>query len=391
MICCSKLSRKSRNNKMLHLFKRVYLSIDETLDTARSRLVLSQDYGHPLGVDYINLGQLLVHATSVDDVIGSNKKFTSYLDFFKFLDTQHDKLNDIIVIYADRDSFVKIGTNYFKALLPLALSQDIYKMLSFYTTRQSLLCTNPDFLGTVQNYEKLKSKCNITEAEVSAEFFANKVNSIDFYNFFADKKSDLSLELLAATYSYNGSCKNEISNLLRAFIIRHAYEYAIEVRQEIVDTCLTPHTQSVLNIANVPINQMADVLRRADSTALFFDDRIFPRDPSMVNLDANWKKVNTADLVKVSKTILKVLRDISMWREDPSVGMGGATGFLECLQQINNPVAWNQRIEDLLDNLPALAINCGSYIVNTMLIHYIIGARKNSKELLRPFVINGCQ
>ena len=31
---------------MLHLFKRVYLALDETLDTYKNRVVVSQDFGH---------------------------------------------------------------------------------------------------------------------------------------------------------------------------------------------------------------------------------------------------------------------------------------------------------------------------------------------------------
>ena len=377
---------------MLHLFKRVYLSLDETLDTANHRVVVSQDYGHPMGTDESDLGRLLSYANSIEDLIGSGKAFANYLDFFNYLNAQHDSLNDVLVIYADRSSFVKVGTNFFKALLPLAQLQDIYKILSFYAVRQSLLCTNADFEGLVQNYAQLKAKADFTEAEVSAEFYANRVNSIDFYNFFADKRATLSIEFIAATYSYNGSCRDEILELVKAFAIKHAYMYAMEVRQEIVDTCMTPHTQAVLNIANVPISQMADILRRADSTALFFDDRVFPRNASTVNLDANWRKLSTADVAKLCRTMLRVLQEISLWGNYPDSNRLGLTGMISAIQEINNPVAWNQKLEIMLNNLAELTAESESFKVNTILSYYIQSARiNNNKESLRPFVINGCQ
>jgi hypothetical protein len=377
---------------MLHLFKRVYLSLDETLDTSKHRVIVSQDYGHPMGTNETNLGRLLSYAGSIEDLIGTGKSFATYLDFFNYLNTTHDSLNDVVVVYADRSSFVKVGTNFFKALLPLAQLQDIYKILSFYAVRQSLLCTNYDFQGLVQNYEALKSKAAFTEAEVSAEFFANRVNSIDFYNFFADKRSTLSIEFIAATYSYNGGCRAEILELVKAFAIKHAYMYAMEVRQEIVDTCMTPHTQSILNIANVPISQMADILRRADSTALFFDDRVFPKDTATINLDANWRKLSTADVTKLCRTMLKVLTEISLWRDNTQTDKMGLTAMISAIQEINNPTAWNQKLEILLDNLAELTAESETYKVNTILCYNIQTARiSNNKESLRPFVINGCQ
>jgi hypothetical protein len=377
---------------MLHLFKRVYLSLDETLDTAKHRVVISQDYGHAMGTDETNLGKLLSYADSIEDLVGTGKIFANYLNFFDYLNVQHDALNDVIVIYADRASFVKVGTNFFKALLPLAQLQDIYKILSFYAVRQSLLCTNVDFQGLVQNYEALKSKAAFTEAEVSAEFFANRVNSIDFYNFFADKRSSLGIEFIAATYSYNGGCRAEILELVKAFAIKHAYMYAMEVRQEIVDTCMTPHTQSILNIANVPISQMADILRRADSTALFFDDRVFPKDTATINLDANWRKLSTADVTKLCRTMLKVLTEISLWRDNTQTDKMGLTAMISTIQEINNPTAWNQKLEILLDNLAELTAESETHKVNTILCYNIQAARiSNNKESLRPFVINGCQ
>ena len=377
---------------MLHLFKRVYLSLDETLDTANHRVVVSQDYGHAMGTDETDLGTLLAYAGSIEDLIGTGKSFATYLDFFNYLNTTHDSMNDVVVVYADRSSFVKVGTNFFKALLPLAQLQDIYKIISFYAVRQSLLCTNSDFQGLVQNYEQLKSKASFTEAEVSAEFFANRVNSIDFYNFFSDKRSSLSIEFITATHSYNGSCRAELLELVKAFAIKHAYMYAMEVRQEIVDTCMTPHTQAILNIANVPISQMADILRRADSTALFFDDRVFPRDAGTVNLDANWRKLTTADTAKLCRTILKVLKEISLWSDSPNTDKMGLTAIVTAIQEINNPAAWEQKLDLMLDNLAELTAESETYKVNTILSHYIQLARlNNDKDSLRPFVINGCQ
>ncbi|MFN9955543.1 MAG: hypothetical protein ACK55I_20795, partial [bacterium] len=123
---------------------------------------------------------------------------------------------------------------------------DIYRILSYYLARQNLLCSSANYYSPVQNVERLKSKTGITQEEVSAEFFANRVNPPDFYAFFASKYKDLSIEYVAATYSYNGRLATEMAEQLRSFAIKHAYMCAIESRQAICDTLLSAHTQSVL-------------------------------------------------------------------------------------------------------------------------------------------------
>lgn len=376
---------------MLHLFKRVYLAIDETLDTARHRVIVSQDYGFPMGEGFVAGGQLLKYADSVDSIIGADNEFSNYLEFFTYLNAQYDTFNDTVIVYADRDSFVKIGTNFFKALLPLAAMQDVYRLLSCYTVRENLLCNNADYGSPVQNVEKLKSKTIITEAEVAAEFFANRVAPVDYYDFFANLRSDLSLELLIATYGYNGQCENEVSEVIKGFCIKHAYMSATEAKNYIVHSLTNEKTKRILNLADRPVTEMINILKSADSTALMFDDRVMPRDTSTVSLDANWRKLSEADIIKLSRTTLKVFRDLIGWPEFNSDETKIATyGFFTAFESLNNPPAWKNSLGLILDNIMYIAPTAEKSKVNGMFLDYLTNARKTNKELLRPYVINGC-
>lgn len=376
---------------MLHLFKRVYLAVDETLDTARHRLVISQDYGVPMGAGFVTGGQLLKYTDSVDAVVGSGNDFSNYLEFFTYLNQQHDTLNDAVVVYADRDSFVKIGTNFFKALLPLATVQDIYRLLSCYTVKEHLLCNSADYGGMVQNYERMKSKTTITEAEVAAEFFANRVNPIDFYNFFAGMRSELSLELLAATYGYNGQCENEVSEVVKGFCIKHAYMSATEAKNHLVHTMTSEKTKRIFNLADRPAVEMINILKNAESTALLFDERVLPRDTGTVSLDASWRKLSTSEIVKLSRIALKVYRDlIGLPVNDSDETRIVNHGFFASFEDINNPTAWKNKLGLILDNLTSVATSAEKNKVNGIFLDYLTNARKTSRELLRPYVINGC-
>ena len=373
---------------MLHLFKRVYLSIDETLDTSNHRIVISQDYGYPMVTDQTNLGTLLNYANSLEDVIGPDKAFANYLGFFNYLDGQTDSLNAPVIVYADRDVFVKISTNFLRTALPLANAQDIYRILSYYLARQNLLCSSANYYSPVQNVERLKIKTGITQEEVSAEFFANRVSPPDFYAFFASKYKDLSIEYVAATYSYNGRLANEMAEQLRGFAIKHAYMCAVESRHAIVDTLTSAHTQSILNLANLPVQEMISVVKNAESTGIFFDERVFPREESTVSLDANWRRLSTADIVKLSRMSIKILNEIEKW---PMMQEGfGSLQVLEAIVDINNPQAWQRHTDKMLDNLGSMINEEEPHKINALLVNYVTENRRTNKDLLRPFVINGC-
>jgi hypothetical protein len=369
---------------MLHLFKRVYLALDETLDTAQHRVVLSHDFGHPLGAEFSSIGQLLDFNESVDGAIGAGKNYPDYLAFFNFLGSKQDELNSPVVVYADRDSFIKVGTNFFRAALPLATAKDIYQIMAYYTVRQYLLSSNATFAGTVQNQTRLKSKASITEAETAAEFFKSRTNAVDYYNFFAKNKADQSLEFIVATYFYNGQCADILDEQIKGFCIKHAYMSAMEAREHIVDTLSTEKTKSILNLSDRPIVEMIGILKQAESTALLFDDRIFPRDDSTVSFDANWRRITEADIAKLSKTVTRVFRDLKGLPLNEAV-----IGFFTGIEHINNPAQWSQYRDRIMDYLPFIA-SSEAHKVNATLLNYIVEARKNNKDLLRPFVINGC-
>ena len=88
----------------------------------------------------------------------------------------------------------------------------------------------------------------------------------------------------------------------------------------------------------------------------------------------------------------RVLQDIALWSNYQDANKLGLTGMISAIQEINNPPAWDQKIEILLNNLAELTAESESNKVNTILCYHIQSARiSNNKESLRPFVINGCQ
>lgn len=382
-------SGKLRKTKMLHLFRNVYLSIDELMDINQNRLVLSRDYGHAMDVNIPNIGSLVLHTDNFDGLVGSGKRFASYLDFFKFVDDEQRVLNKQLVIYADKGTFIKLAVNFFKALLPNAQPADIYRMLKMYSNSVQIMHTSPYFYAPVGDVAKLNSKMNLQPSEITAAYHSATSTAFDYYDFFENKRADVSIELVAATHGFNSRAGDEINRLLRYFIAKQTFFFADEARLEIAAQALRGQARTVLNLADTGAEKIVDTLQHAASTAIMFDNSIFRRTVSSIDIDRDFSALNNTEITVLAQTTYKVLRDLAGWRTNE--GQLGVLEYLQAAMDLHNPAAWAVWKERLLDNLPGLINDSESSKVNTAFSWYVTDARHGDRGLLRPYVINGCQ
>lgn len=374
---------------MLHLFKNVYLTIDELLDIHQDRMVLSRDFGHTMDVDIPNIGNLLLHTTAIDEIIGAGKRFPSYLEFFKFVETQSDNRQRQCIIYADKGTFIKLAVNFYKGLLPNAQASDIYLILKCYTNSIQLLSTSPDFYAPVQDQARLLSKCNLQQSEITAAYHSSTSTAFDFFDFFANKRQDLSIELIAATHGFNSKASAELDRLLKYFLAKHVFIAADEARHEITFQGLRSQARTVLNLAPTSVDTVVDVLKNAASTSIMFDNSIFRRSATTVEIENNFNNLNITELTVLAQTTYKAMRDLHGLRS-----VEGSLGVLEYMQaamDLHNATAWPSWRERLLNELPGLIGDIEYGKVNVGFAWYVTDARNGDRGLLRPYVINGCQ
>ena len=86
---------------------------------------------------------------------------------------------------------------------------------------------------------------------------------------------------------------------------------------------------------------------------------------------------------------IKVLHEIEKWPIMQDLGYNSMQ-VLQAIVDINNPQAWQRHADKMLDNLCLVANEAEPHKVNALLVNYITENRGANKDLLRPFVVNGC-
>ena len=93
---------------MLHLFNKVYLQFDDSIDCHTNRYVISEEKGNPmlseLGSAY--RGTLINYAKNRNEMQG---KFDDLTGFFEDVCTKQKSLNSKVVIYCDTQAFLELS------------------------------------------------------------------------------------------------------------------------------------------------------------------------------------------------------------------------------------------------------------------------------------------
>ena len=125
---------------MLHLFKKIYLDIDENLNTFKDRVVISKDHGYRISSDLENSfdGKLFYFSLSLDEMIGEDKRFSSFIDMMNNISLKLEERNRPIIIYADKETFLKILISWFKLILKEPKLDACYNFLISYSFKENL-------------------------------------------------------------------------------------------------------------------------------------------------------------------------------------------------------------------------------------------------------------
>lgn len=199
---------------MLHLFKRVYLELDDAIDLNVNRYVISKENGSSL----LNDLQLVVHADlinyapTLDELIGEDKKYANLLVFLNEVNKKVDDYGTSIIIYCDKDAFLKLACTWLKIILPNVTMDDAYGVVASTLFQTRMLGTSElaDFTRPYRNtmvdrYTSIQEFNQIyTSVTVDPSLYAGFVNLV---------RTGLSLEFIFASYLYNGSYKEELKSI----------------------------------------------------------------------------------------------------------------------------------------------------------------------------------
>lgn len=221
---------------MLHLFKKVYLDVDDRINLEYDRAVISQHFGFQMyqELNKVVKGQLVKYGQTVEDVGG-------VLQLLKDLNDQIDVSNKTTVIYADRAAFTQIIASWLKAVLPNATTDDAYLFLKAYlfkdrmfgATRQSMSSKIVDF-----DIDRNSFAAAYELVEVTDEFKA-------FVKLIAE---GLSIEFMLATYLVDGSYRMPLKASMSALVRKDLEKYLYELKEIVCVHVLRPSLQERLQV-----------------------------------------------------------------------------------------------------------------------------------------------
>ena len=115
---------------MLHLFKRVYLASDHRIDLSVNRIVISEEHGHRMlhEAESFNTGKLIDYDLSLDNMIGSDQRYSNDLDFFLKLNSKSEEYGKIVV-YCDLPTYLTLSITWLKIILPNITLDGAYKII----------------------------------------------------------------------------------------------------------------------------------------------------------------------------------------------------------------------------------------------------------------------
>lgn len=117
---------------MLHVLNKVYLNLDCDINSFSDRIIISEERGSD---DFEpSVGAAFIHSKNVEDLIGNNKSFSTYLEFFDSIEKITAKP---LIVYCDKKAFMSLFIAWNKLILKNHSSETLFKYLQTYLLKQS--------------------------------------------------------------------------------------------------------------------------------------------------------------------------------------------------------------------------------------------------------------
>ena len=123
---------------MLHLFNKVYLAFDDSMDCHTNRYVISAETGNEMHQELQTTyrGTLINYSHNVNEMAG---KYDDLTGFFEDVCQKQKSLNSKVVIYCDTQAFLELSVIWLKTILPFGDSDSIVKYLDIHLHNERII------------------------------------------------------------------------------------------------------------------------------------------------------------------------------------------------------------------------------------------------------------
>jgi hypothetical protein len=242
---------------MFHLFKKVYLDFDTKISMSQDRIVCSETHG---GIDdLIDLsktfyGLKINSAKSIEDLVGTEKSYNTFYDFFLSIDKFSTENNTSVYIYCDKISYYKFYFMWHKIILSNPDFSNIFNCLKAHMFRQVGILKR----GRAERGVKSISEMNdwlITEQEAKDiwdSIILNQEEYINLSNFTKQNAQHLGIEYLLASYLYDGRYSTELSKTMSVLVRKDIEKILYEIKELLLGNPFHPSILKILKVENGP-------------------------------------------------------------------------------------------------------------------------------------------
>jgi hypothetical protein len=264
---------------VLHLFKRVYLSSDHMIDLSVNRIVISEEYGYKMlhESESFTTGKLIDYDLSLDNMIGSNKRYVNALDFFSNLNKKTEELNGKIVVYCDLSTYLTLSITWLKIILPNITLDGAYKIIRSNVFYDKMFGSTDRF-DFKRPYEKISEFKEISYLDFKSKYDSIEINNSDYDNFVYTIRKNLSVEYMIASYLYDGSYSDELKEVGLVKIKMSIQHLLYEVKIFILENCLNSAVMKLFGCEREYSLNTVDEITKESTFDIWFDKDIWTFD-----------------------------------------------------------------------------------------------------------------
>lgn len=224
---------------MFHLFKRVYLELDDAIDLNVNRIVISKTNGVGLLQDLqaVVYAQLIDTAPTVNDMIGTGKKYENFLTFLNMLNRKCEDLGSSLVVYCDKDAYLQLACTWLKVVLPNVTMDDAYGIVASNLFQTRMLGTS-ELADFTRPYRSTMVDRFVSIQEFNQVYTGVTIDTSLYAGFVNLVRSGLSLEYILASYLSKGTYKEELKTIAHSQIKVGMQLFLYECKTFIIESLL---------------------------------------------------------------------------------------------------------------------------------------------------------
>jgi hypothetical protein len=379
---------------MLHLFKKVYLEHDDNIDYNFDRIVISELNGvqNWSEIEKISGGRLISYGKNLNNLNNIN----SFNDLLNKVNEKTIETNKPVYIYADKDSYYKILSLWYKIILPNAITNDIISLVKLNFDYKNFLK-----ISSYWNMVDKKKNNNILfdSEKLQSEYNNLNINRQEYQSFIDNNISSFSVEFLLASYLYDGSRKDSLKSLLIPLVKIEISKWLYNIRELFTYHLLNRNFLNKIGITETyNINNCLDVIKNNHPIVQTFYNN--PNVFLLNNLDHSTYDVvlttGSKSLINFENITNQHIENIKQFLVSLGVSEVEWSYLIDILPLLRNSEFTDQQLDSIIKHQSSQdsSFNTGTFYgtnfptINTYFIQHIFNEfNSNNKQALAPYVL----